>query len=110
MWLNGRGLSDGASVVRVDAGKRKRFLPTDAVTTAVANVIPPQKAGSIAQAAGIADRSGWCPVDALTFESSLAPDVHVDGDAAILNAMPKSAFSANTCPGKNCAPFRLCDR
>jgi NADPH-dependent 2,4-dienoyl-CoA reductase/sulfur reductase-like enzyme len=97
-----QGLSDGASVVRVDAETKTLFTDFDAVTTAVANVIPPQKAGSIAQAAGIADRSGWCPVDALTFESSLAPDVHVIGDAAILNAMPKSAFSANA-QAKLCA-------
>src|SRR5262245_29810820 len=63
---------------------------------AVANVIPPQKAGRIAEAAGVADRSGWCPIDPTTFESTLVPGIHVIGDAAIAGAMPKSAFAANS--------------
>jgi NADPH-dependent 2,4-dienoyl-CoA reductase/sulfur reductase-like enzyme len=68
----------------------------------VANVIPPQRAGAIAQTAGVADRSGWCPVDPVTFESKLVPNIHVIGDAAIMGAMPKSAFSANS-QAKVCA-------
>ena len=32
----------------------------------VANIIPPQKAGRIAELAGVADRTGWCPVDPVT--------------------------------------------
>ena len=63
---------------------------------AVANVIPPQKAGRIAEAAGVADRTGWCPIDPATFESKLVPGIHVIGDAAIAGAMPKSAFAANS--------------
>jgi NADPH-dependent 2,4-dienoyl-CoA reductase/sulfur reductase-like enzyme len=69
---------------------------------AVANVIPPQRAGRIAQAAGVADRSGWCPIDPVTFESRLRPGIHVIGDAAIGGGMPKSAFSANA-QAKVCA-------
>src|SRR4030095_13159012 len=61
----------------------------------IANVIPPQKAGRIAEVAGATDRSGWCPVDPGAFESKQQPNVHVIGDAAIMGAMPKSAFSAN---------------
>ena len=68
----------------------------------VANVIPPQRAAAIAQKAGVADRSGWCPVDPVTFESKLIPNIHVIGDAAIMGAMPKSAFSANA-QAKVCA-------
>src|SRR5439155_723424 len=67
-----------------------------------ANVIPPQKAGRIAEAAGVADRSGWCPIDPVTFESKLQPGIHVVGDAAIAGAMPKSAFAANS-QAKSCA-------
>jgi hypothetical protein len=37
---------------------------------AVANIIPPQKAGRVADLAQVADRSGWCPVDAMTFDRS----------------------------------------
>jgi sulfide dehydrogenase [flavocytochrome c] flavoprotein subunit len=69
---------------------------------AVANVIPPQRAASIAVASGVADRSGWCPIDPVTFESRLVPGIHVIGDAAIAGAMPKSAFSANA-QAKVCA-------
>jgi NADPH-dependent 2,4-dienoyl-CoA reductase/sulfur reductase-like enzyme len=68
----------------------------------VANVIPPQKAGRIAEAAGVADRSGWCPIDPVTFESTRQPRIHVIGDAAIAGAMPKSAFAANS-QAKTCA-------
>jgi sulfide dehydrogenase [flavocytochrome c] flavoprotein subunit len=69
---------------------------------AVANVIPPQIAGRVAQDAGLADRSGWCPVDPMTFESKLLPGVHVIGDAAAAGDMPKSAFAANS-QAKACA-------
>jgi NADPH-dependent 2,4-dienoyl-CoA reductase/sulfur reductase-like enzyme len=68
----------------------------------VANVIPPQKAGRIADAAGVADRTGWCPIDPATFESKLQAGIHVIGDAAIAGAMPKSAFAANS-QAKTCA-------
>src|SRR5262249_21130890 len=46
--------------------------------------------------AGVTDRSGWCPIDPVTFESKLQPNVHIVGDAAIAGAMPKSAFAANS--------------
>jgi NADPH-dependent 2,4-dienoyl-CoA reductase/sulfur reductase-like enzyme len=67
----------------------------DTYQAAVANVIPPQRAGRIAGLAGVADRTGWCPVDPVTFESRLVPRIHVLGDAAIAGAVPKSAFAAN---------------
>lgn len=69
---------------------------------AVANVIPPQKAGAIAAQAGVANQSGWCPVEPVAFESTLQPGIHVLGDAAIMGGMPKSAFSANA-QAKVCA-------
>lgn len=68
----------------------------------VANIIPPQRAARIAQDAGLADETGWCPIDPVTFESQLQPGIHVLGDAALAGAMPKSAFSANA-QGKVCA-------
>lgn len=68
----------------------------------VANIIPPQRAAGIAQETGLADETGWCPIDPVTFESSLQPGIHVLGDASIAGAMPKSAFSANS-QGKVCA-------
>ena len=62
---------------------------------AVLNVIPPQKAGLIAERAGTVDKSGWVPVKAGSFESSLVPNIFVVGDASIAVPMPKSAFCAN---------------
>jgi sulfide dehydrogenase [flavocytochrome c] flavoprotein chain len=68
----------------------------------VLNVIPPQKAGQIAQSAGLTDHSGWCPVDYTTWESALQRGVHVIGDAAIQDPMPKSAYAASS-QAKVCA-------
>lgn len=68
----------------------------------VLNVIPPQMAGRLAQAARLTDASGWCPVNQLTFESTLAPGVHIIGDACDAAPMPKSAFAANA-QAKVCA-------
>ena len=68
----------------------------DSVKGAVINVIPPQSAGKIAVESGLADDSGWCPVDKKSFESTLMPGVHVIGDACIATSMPKSGYSANS--------------
>jgi sulfide dehydrogenase [flavocytochrome c] flavoprotein subunit len=86
----------------VDA--RTRALLTDGETfkAAVANVIPAQMAGLLAQHTGLADASGWCPVDPVTFESALQPGIHLVGDAIIGGDMPKSAFCANS-QAKACA-------
>jgi sulfide dehydrogenase [flavocytochrome c] flavoprotein chain len=69
---------------------------------AVANVIPPQTAGRIALDSGLADDSGWCPVDPETLESRLQPGIHLVGDAINPGEMPKSAFAANS-QAKVCA-------
>jgi NADPH-dependent 2,4-dienoyl-CoA reductase/sulfur reductase-like enzyme len=95
-------LSKGGGVTSVDPATRTLVTDFGRHTPAVANVIPPQKAGRIAEAAGVADRSGWCPIDPVTFESRLVPGIHVIGDAAIAGAMPKSAFAANS-QAKTCA-------
>lgn len=68
----------------------------------VINLIPHQKAGALAHKAGLADESGWCPVDQRTFASKKAKDLYVIGDACIAGAMPKSGYSANS-QAKVCA-------
>jgi NADPH-dependent 2,4-dienoyl-CoA reductase/sulfur reductase-like enzyme len=95
-------LSKGGQVTSVEASSLTLVTDFARHQAAVANVIPPQKAGRIAEAAGVADRTGWCPVDPGTFESRLQPGIHVIGDAAIAGAMPKSAFAANS-QAKACA-------
>jgi len=95
-------LSKGGKVVSVDPATLTLTTEFGRHKAAVANVIPPQKAGAIAQQAGVADRSGWCPVEPVAFESTLRPGIHVLGDAAIMGGMPKSAFAANA-QAKVCA-------
>jgi sulfide dehydrogenase [flavocytochrome c] flavoprotein subunit len=95
--IDWRGQSDDGTVVRVDT--KTMTVESDFgehYKGAVVNFIPPQTAGRIATAAGFADRSGWCPVNQLTFESTLYKGVYVIGDAAIASPMPKSGFSANS--------------
>jgi sulfide dehydrogenase [flavocytochrome c] flavoprotein chain len=63
---------------------------------ALVNVIPAQMAGKIARDAGLANQTGWCPVDPASMKSASDPNVYVVGDACIPGDMPKSAFSANS--------------
>ncbi len=96
------GLSTGGKVTSVEPSSLTFVTDFARHKAHVANVIPPQKAARIAELAGVADRTGWCPVDPSSFESTLQPGVHVIGDAAIMGAMPKSAFAANA-QAKACA-------
>lgn len=97
------GQQEEAGVVAVNAG-------SNTVTTAfgddikgdVVNVIPPQKAGAIAFAAGLTNDSGWCPIDLGTFESTIHANIHVIGDASIAKGMPKSGYAGNS-QAKVCA-------
>src|SRR5439155_17179873 len=98
-WVS---LSNGGKVTRVDPGSNTFETDFETHKADVGNVIPPQRAGRIALQAGVADRTGWCPIDPATFESRLQPGIHVIGDAAIAGAMPKSAFAANA-QAKVCA-------
>jgi sulfide dehydrogenase [flavocytochrome c] flavoprotein chain len=98
-WVS---LSKGGKVNSVDVGAMTLVTDFGRHKADVANVIPPQKAARIAEVAGVADRTGWCPIDPVTFESKLQPNIHVIGDAAIAGGMPKSAFAANS-QAKVCA-------
>jgi sulfide dehydrogenase [flavocytochrome c] flavoprotein subunit len=98
-WVS---LSSGGKVTSVEPASKTVVTDFSRHQAAVANIIPPQKAGRVADLAQVADRSGWCPVDPMTFESKQQPNIHVIGDAAIMGAMPKSAFSANA-QAKVCA-------
>jgi NADPH-dependent 2,4-dienoyl-CoA reductase/sulfur reductase-like enzyme len=93
-WVPGN--RDG-KVVKVDAAER--VLETEFGTrhkVDVANVIPPQSAAAIAIETGLANESGWVPVNTRSFETRAAQGIHVIGDANIPGPMPKSGFVANT--------------
>ena len=98
-WLPGQ-FTGGVKSVNV----KDLSVKTEAETfkAAVVNFIPPQTAGELAQRAGLADQSGWCPVEPTTFESALQPGIHIVGDATSGGDMPKSAFLANS-QAKVCA-------
>lgn len=96
------GLSAGGKVTEIDPGSKTFVTEFGKHRADVGNVIPPQRAGAIAVTSGIADQTGWCPIDPVTFEARQHAGIHVIGDAAIAGGMPKSAFSANA-QAKACA-------
>jgi sulfide dehydrogenase [flavocytochrome c] flavoprotein subunit len=99
-WVAG---SDGGRVYEIDVAKKMLFTESgDAHKGDVVNFIPPQKAGVLAQRAGLTNNDGWCFVDQRTFESKTYKDIYVIGDACIAGKMPKSGFAANS-QGKVCA-------
>ncbi len=64
----------------------------------VINALPAMKAGKIAQQTGLATMAGnrWCEVNYQSFESAVAKDVFVIGDAIqVAPLMPKSGHMAN---------------
>ena len=75
-------LSQGGAVTSVDACDQDLVTDFGKYTATVANVIPPQKAGRIAEIAGAADRTGWCPIDPVDVRIETAcQNIHVIGDA-----------------------------
>ncbi|MEM7402221.1 MAG: FCSD flavin-binding domain-containing protein [Pseudomonadota bacterium] len=96
------GADTGGGIKSVDTKTMTVSTDFDEHKVAVANIIPPQQAAKVAQDSGLADDSGWCPVDLGTFESKQHKDIHVIGDASIAKGMPKSGFAAGT-QAKVCA-------
>ena len=81
----------------VDAKGMAVRLTFDTVKGDVVNVVPPHRAGDIAQKTGlITANQRWCGVNWLTMESVAVKGVHVLADATLsAPAMPKSASMAN---------------
>src|SRR5262249_5797942 len=73
-------------------------VKTDLATykASLVNVIPAQMAGKIARDAGLADQSGFCPIDPATMKSKMDANIFVVGDACIPGDMPKSDSSATS--------------
>jgi NADPH-dependent 2,4-dienoyl-CoA reductase/sulfur reductase-like enzyme len=85
--------------VAVDAATNTvKFEVHDEVKADVLNVLPTMRAGAIAVQTGLANMNArWCGVNYLTFESTVAKDVHVLGDSIqIAPGMPKSGHMANS--------------
>jgi sulfite dehydrogenase len=99
-----KGLYDGlidyrpnSELADVDVKGMTVKLTFDSVKGDVLNVVPPHRAGDIAQKTGlITANQRWCGVDWLTMESVAVKGVHVLADATLsAPAMPKSASMAN---------------
>jgi sulfide dehydrogenase [flavocytochrome c] flavoprotein chain len=91
-------------VVKVDPGAREVTTEFgDRVKYHVVNVIPPQRAGTLAVEADLvgADKR-WCEVDHVSYESVKHKNVHVIGDSTTGLPVPKSGNVANAM-GKVCA-------
>jgi sulfide dehydrogenase [flavocytochrome c] flavoprotein subunit len=95
-------ISQGGRVTSVDPSTNTIVTEFENYKVQVANVIPPQRAGHIAEIAGASDHTGWCPINPITFESKLVPNIHVIGDACLGGGVPKSA-SAASAQGRACA-------
>ena len=101
--------ADGGQAVSVDADGRSVTLANgERIRADLVCAIPAQRAAELCLRADLADESGWCPVSGANFESLRHPGMHVLGDAAIAQPVPKSAFAANN-QGKLCALALLAD-
>ncbi len=91
----------GGGNVSVDTDAMTLTIDGEETKVDVCNVIPAQKAGRIADLAGVTD-GNWVPVNAADMSTKADPDIHVLGDAAQQGDMPKSGYSANS-QAKVCA-------
>ncbi len=87
---------------RIDAKTKTILIDVNEVKGDVINVIPPMRAATLTDWAGVrTDANSWCPVDLRTLESKAIPNVHIIGDS-ISAPTPKSGSMANNY-GKVCA-------
>ena len=86
-------------VTSVNSGTMNiNFDVQEPVKADVLNVLPAMRAGAIAVQTGLATANNrWCGINYQTFESTVAKDIHILGDAILAApAMPKSAHMANS--------------
>lgn len=92
-----------SKVLKVDAATMTVSTDFEDIKASVINIIPPQRAGQVAELAGVRTDSNntWCPANFVTYESKAKANVHVIGDSLLSN-FPKSGHMANNM-GKVCA-------
>ena len=82
-----KGIDAKSMTVKTDLAEHKANL---------INVIPAQMAGKIARDAGLANQTGFCPINPENMRSMTDANIYIVGDACIPGDMPKSGFSANS--------------
>ncbi|MBA3032555.1 MAG: NAD(P)/FAD-dependent oxidoreductase [Gammaproteobacteria bacterium] len=93
--LHGVEYRPGVSINSVDAATLTLNTSEGNVRGNVLNVIPPHRAGKVIAANGLADAGGrWSNVDVLSYETRIAPGIHVIGDASA-TTQPKAGHIAN---------------
>ena len=97
-WI---GEEFGGGNVSVDPANMTVTIDGEETQVDVCNVIPAQKAGRIAEMAGVTD-GNWAPVNPADMSARADADVYVLGDSAEQGDMPKSGFAANS-QAKVCA-------
>lgn len=86
----------GGNNVEVRPDSMEVIIDGSAEQVDVCNVIPAQKAGRIAEIAGLTGDGGWAAVTPNDMRSVVDENVFVLGDSSNQGAMPKSGFSANS--------------
>ncbi|MBV6824220.1 FAD-dependent oxidoreductase [Pseudomonas sp. PD9R] len=101
-YINWIGRKQGGTILAVD--ERHLEITTDfgKIKGNVINIVPPQHADTFSYKNGLAQQYNWCPVNTKTFESLLIPEIHIIGDSAYAEMLPKSAFAA-ACQARVCA-------
>ncbi len=85
----------GVTIASVNAATGDIFTNIGNTRANVLNVIPPHRAGKILTSNGLADVGGkWTSVDVRSYEATVAPHLHVIGDAAA-TGQPKAGHIAN---------------
>lgn len=98
----------GVSIDLVDASTMTVHTSVGSIRGDVLNLIPPQRAGRVIAASGLADADGrWTRVDPRSLETRAAPGVHVIGDAAAGNAVKDGAGASEQAEACADAVLRL---
>ncbi|WP_434655557.1 FAD-dependent oxidoreductase [Pseudomonas sp. R3-56] len=93
---------DGGAVKALQRETMELSTPIHSFKGGAINIIPPQQAAIFAQMNALTDATGWCPVNTQSMESLFIPEVHIIGDCAYAEMLPKSAFAA-ACQARVCA-------
>ena len=79
----------------INVSKMEFETDLDTFKADAACVVPGQKAGAIAMAAGV-NNGDWCPIVPASMQSQADENIYVLGDASIAKSMRQSGFSANS--------------
>jgi sulfide dehydrogenase [flavocytochrome c] flavoprotein subunit len=80
------------TVTKIDPKTKMCFTELGEHKADVLNLIPPQRAGNIAKAAGLINKGGWCEIVPMTMESAVHKGLYVVGDSCVGGELPNAPF------------------